>query len=628
MRSPRRTLRPAAGRRRRWPAGRRVLSLARRRTVLVVTVTLAGSLAPVAALDVTRSRARPVSENEYATGAPIAFPTTFTAELPARVTGELTVEVRANDAEWRRRGAQARRPRSASRPARARAILDAAGLWRRDVRRPRNGRRRHARPGRHLGGNDDPRCGNGRIDIGETCDTAISPSAPGACPRLRLRRRHPPHRTSTPARRASHSVPHDEILVRVAKGDKCCPTGAIEIAEDAELLAHVRQRHRGRGRDDARPPWRPARPAPCPTTAPPTCNDGDDCTQDVLVSAGTCSAVCAHTPVLKQSGSVRDGCCPARRVAHRRRRLRGLVRRRPPRRARGDLRRRHRARRARRLPSHVRRRRSEHDGRARRLDLPRQLRPHAHRGVRVGRRSCCQLRRTRPGAPTRTARRPATTASSSPAKRCDTAVKAGRRLPRERAPPRPLRLRAQHARGQRGRVQRRCSEPERRRVRPEETAAAAPSGCAAPADPDCSPSVWRRRRAGRKRPETCADFLVAAGSPGACPRSCAHGARSARAPCLVSAGTCPGHVPHAPRDGLPRGRRLLPAGRRRDPRSRLRAPLRQRRRRAARRDLRLRRQPGRLPTPRRNCPAGDACTPVTFRAQRGACSAKRASRAP
>src|SRR5439155_1161645 len=38
------------------------------------------------------------------------------------------------------------------------------------------------------------------------------------------------------------------------------------------------------------------------------CDDGDPCTSDLLISAGTCSARCLHQPIVTVDDG--DGCCP------------------------------------------------------------------------------------------------------------------------------------------------------------------------------------------------------------------------------------------------------------------------------------------------------------------------------
>ena len=68
-------------------------------TVLVVTVTLSGVVPPVMGLDVSVIAPARSDDKVYATGQPISFPTTLTAELPARITGDVTLNVKATGAD-------------------------------------------------------------------------------------------------------------------------------------------------------------------------------------------------------------------------------------------------------------------------------------------------------------------------------------------------------------------------------------------------------------------------------------------------------------------------------------------------------------------------------------------------
>lgn len=270
-------------------------------TVLVVTVTVAGAVPAVRALSVTLTGASAgTAENRYETGAPIAFPTTFTARLPARISGELAMEVRATDAN----GNVVARGREGPFNVVAGARFDV--LVRLDCDGPcaapivDGG----APPGPDAGGNDDPLCGNGRIDFDETCDTAIPRGAPGACPPADCNDGLS-CTVDKPAGAACRAAcTHEEIKARIA-GDKCCPASAVN-ADDADCSPTC-----GDGKLDAGETCETALSAGTPGACPTTCDDGDPCTTDLPISVGTCAATCAHVPIRKQSGSVIDGCCPA-----------------------------------------------------------------------------------------------------------------------------------------------------------------------------------------------------------------------------------------------------------------------------------------------------------------------------
>ena len=69
--------------------------------VLLIVVTASGTPPTVASLDVTLTTGRTApSMNRYAHEGPdpIMFPTTLSAELPGYATGDVSIEVRADDA--------------------------------------------------------------------------------------------------------------------------------------------------------------------------------------------------------------------------------------------------------------------------------------------------------------------------------------------------------------------------------------------------------------------------------------------------------------------------------------------------------------------------------------------------
>jgi hypothetical protein len=274
-------------------------------TVLVVTVSLSGSLPPVAGLDVTVVAPTITDDKIYGGGQGIVFPTTLTAELPPRVTGDITLDIKAMDASGQiiARG-RSKTPLTVHVGARQTMAvrLDCGNAP--CLSGPADG-------GTSSGGDAgpgaaDPACGNGRIDLGETCDTAIAPGAPGACPPASCDDGIPCTVDSRAGQACQARCVHGEISVRMG-GDKCCPAGATN-ADDADCSATC-----GNGTVDVGETCdtaiAPGAPGACPSGA--TCDDGDPCTYDVVRSAGTCAAVCAHVPITEQSGANRDGCCPA-----------------------------------------------------------------------------------------------------------------------------------------------------------------------------------------------------------------------------------------------------------------------------------------------------------------------------
>jgi hypothetical protein len=272
-------------------------------TVLVVTVSLSGSLPPVTALDVTVV-APSVTDDKVYGDQGIVFPTTLTAELPARITGDITLDVKATDAA----GKIVARGRSATFTVRVgtrqtvAVRLDCASAP--CLSAPGDG---GAGQGGDAGpGASDPACGNGRIDLGETCDTAIAPGLPGACPPASCDDGIPCTTDMHVGQACQARCVYQEISARIG-GDKCCPAGAANN-DDSDCPATC-----GNGKVDVGETCDVAlaagAPGACPNAA--ACDDGDPCTHDVVRAADTCGAVCAHEPITTQSGATADGCCPA-----------------------------------------------------------------------------------------------------------------------------------------------------------------------------------------------------------------------------------------------------------------------------------------------------------------------------
>ena len=145
------------------------------------------------------------------------------------------------------------------------------------------------------------RCGNATLDRDETCDTAIAAELPGACPRDcddgiactedRL-----------VGTGCTVTCQHSEIRIATAT-DGCCPAGATS-ATDPDCSAACGDGVLGQG--ESCDTMIATGPGTCPGAA--DCDDGDPCTVDALISAGTCSARCSHVAILVAVAG--DGCCP------------------------------------------------------------------------------------------------------------------------------------------------------------------------------------------------------------------------------------------------------------------------------------------------------------------------------
>jgi hypothetical protein len=275
-------------------------------TVLLVTVSLWGSAAPVGKLDVTAISTSTAGTDDKVYGdgtTAIAFPTTFTAELPASITGVLTLDIKAigTDGQPVAHG-------------RAGPLTLLVGTRQPVAVRLDCGGAACSLPGSDggatatLDGGPDasPACGNGVIDVDELCDTAIPAGAPGACPPASCDDGIPCTTDVRVGDGCRVSCAHPEITTRKA-ADGCCPAGATSADDpDCSPTCGNGTVDEGEACDTAIPD---GDPGACPTEV--GCDDGDPCTKDRLIGKGTCGAICAHDPVTVQSGTEHDGCCPA-----------------------------------------------------------------------------------------------------------------------------------------------------------------------------------------------------------------------------------------------------------------------------------------------------------------------------
>ena len=149
-----------------------------------------------------------------------------------------------------------------------------------------------------------PQCGNGEVDPDELCDTAITPGLVGACPPAGCDDGQACTRDIPTGSGCTLSCRYEPIA-EAAAGDGCCPAqatfatdsdcsptcgnGAVEIGEACDLAIAA------------------GAPGACPTAT--GCDDHNPCTEDLLLSPGTCAATCVHRVVTVIVGG--DLCCPA-----------------------------------------------------------------------------------------------------------------------------------------------------------------------------------------------------------------------------------------------------------------------------------------------------------------------------
>jgi hypothetical protein len=147
-------------------------------------------------------------------------------------------------------------------------------------------------------------CGNGVVEPGEQCDRTIAAGVPGACPATctastdACLTRGLEGEAATCSARCSDR-PRTACL---APKDGCCPAGCT-AADDGDCSATC-----GDGRVDPGESCDTAIAQGRPGACPSVCDDGQPCTADTLLSAGTCHARCAATLVTTFLSG--DKCCP------------------------------------------------------------------------------------------------------------------------------------------------------------------------------------------------------------------------------------------------------------------------------------------------------------------------------
>lgn len=144
-------------------------------------------------------------------------------------------------------------------------------------------------------------CGNGVFDsaAGESCDTGITGGAAGTCPTACDDNDACTSDVLSGSECSATCL--SSVITAAQDGDGCCPSGA-NANTDNDCTATC-----GNGVLETGELCDPAIIAGL-GACPVTCNDGQSCTTDALVSAGSCQARCTTTPITMPANG--DGCCP------------------------------------------------------------------------------------------------------------------------------------------------------------------------------------------------------------------------------------------------------------------------------------------------------------------------------
>ena len=144
-------------------------------------------------------------------------------------------------------------------------------------------------------------CGNGKLDSGESCDTAIPVGSAGACP-LTCNDNNACTSDSLGGLKCATKCSHTPIT-QPKSGDGCCPPGASSLSDsDCKIVCGNGLLESGELCD----PGISAGPGTCKTLA--DCNDGNVCTAD-NIGGSQCQRACVYTTKTANL-VVKDGCCP------------------------------------------------------------------------------------------------------------------------------------------------------------------------------------------------------------------------------------------------------------------------------------------------------------------------------
>src|SRR6185436_8768455 len=146
-------------------------------------------------------------------------------------------------------------------------------------------------------------CGNGRIDLGETCDIAIPKGMVGACPPASCDDMLACIKDKYFGSGCTATCTHEPVTT-VEPNDGCCPADATHLTDpDCSATCGNGTIEPGEFCDTA---VAVGRSGACPGAN--DCPDTNFCTADLLLSANTCNAICFHGDITTAKAG--DFCCP------------------------------------------------------------------------------------------------------------------------------------------------------------------------------------------------------------------------------------------------------------------------------------------------------------------------------
>lgn len=150
-------------------------------------------------------------------------------------------------------------------------------------------------------------CGNGVLDMGEMCDSAIAWPERGACSPDCEDNRACTQNSMAGATESCSVMCSTVDITACQAGDGCCPSGCTE-AQDADCADVMCGDGIVDGTEACDNTIPEGYPGFCPTMAE-QCDDGNPCTTDTFEgNAGDCTARCVNTPFACGGG---DACCPS-----------------------------------------------------------------------------------------------------------------------------------------------------------------------------------------------------------------------------------------------------------------------------------------------------------------------------